>query len=77
MTDISVSRLTELIGSDMSTVSRHLSVPRRAGIVDARRRGNRMICRLVAPCLTGFSDCVVQVMDQSSRGREGRAENGA
>jgi ArsR family transcriptional regulator len=67
--EMTVSNLTEIVGSDISTVSRHLSVLRSAGIVDYRREGNRNMYRLLTPCITGFLECVEQVMSQTACAR--------
>ena len=63
--DRSVGELTEAVGSDMSTVSRHLSLLRTAGIVSSSRDGNRIIYHLQTPCITSFFDCVQRVIDET------------
>jgi ArsR family transcriptional regulator len=62
-----VSDLTTVVGSDISTVSRHLGVLRQAGIVSSRKEGNRVLYRLVTPCLTRFFQCVEQVIADTCR----------
>jgi len=57
-----VNELTELVGADMSTVSRHLSVLRSAGIVAAEKRGSHMYYRLQVPCVLRFFECVEAVL---------------
>jgi len=44
-----VCELTKLIGADMSTVSRHLTVLRAAGIVADDKRGQQVFYRLRCP----------------------------
>ena len=56
--DRCVCELTEMIGSDISTVSKHLSILREAGIVDYEKRGTQMHYRLAAPCVLGFFHCL-------------------
>lgn len=63
---LTVSRLTELVGSDISTVSRHLSVLRDAGIVSCERDGNRRIYSLRAGCVLDFLDCVEDMLEDGS-----------
>ncbi|MEX2578362.1 MAG: metalloregulator ArsR/SmtB family transcription factor [Verrucomicrobiales bacterium] len=53
-----VCDLRDLIGGDLSTVSKHLSVMRDAGLVEAEKRGLNVYYRLRCPCLLGFFDCV-------------------
>lgn len=62
--DLTVSELTELVGSDMSTVSRHLSVLRDAGIIACSQDGNRRLHRLRARCVLGFLDCVEEILEE-------------
>lgn len=61
----SVTELTDAVGSDMSTVSRHLSVLRSAGIIGSERHGNIIEYSLRTPCITRFFECVEQVICQS------------
>ena len=60
-----VCELTELVGADQSTVSKHLAVLKQAGIVEDRREVNMTICRLRIRCLRGFWDCVDSVLRQN------------
>jgi len=57
-----VCELTELVGSDMSTVSRHLGLLKGAGIVADEKRGTAVYYRLRAKCLPSFFDCVESVI---------------
>jgi len=58
-----VAELTEMVGADMSTVSKHLSVLRAAGIVRDERRGAQVIYHLRVPCVLKFFDCVGEVIE--------------
>ncbi|MFB3853884.1 MAG: ArsR/SmtB family transcription factor [Vicinamibacterales bacterium] len=60
--EASVGHLTEIVGSDISTVSRHLGVLRLHGIVDDRRDGNVVYYRLLMPCVCNFFTCATQVL---------------
>jgi ArsR family transcriptional regulator len=53
-----VCRLQELSGLDMSTVSRHLSVLKNAGLVTARKDKNWIFYTLACPCALDFADCL-------------------
>lgn len=53
-----VCDLRELVGTDLSTVSKHLSVMRRAGLVSTEKRGLKVFYRLRCPCLLSFLECV-------------------
>ncbi len=56
-----VYELQELIGIDMSTVSRHLSVLREAGIISGRKDNNLVFYRLLCPCVLDACHCVTGV----------------
>ncbi|MBI5646501.1 MAG: winged helix-turn-helix transcriptional regulator [Ignavibacteriae bacterium] len=60
--ECSVGELTGLIGSDQSTVSKHLAVLRAHGIVDDRREGNTVYYSLLTPCVLNFFTCASQVL---------------
>lgn len=57
-----VCELTKLIGSDMSTVSRHLALLKGAGIVEDEKRGQMVFYRLRVQCITRFFECIESVM---------------
>ena len=62
-----VCELTEMIGDDISTVSKHLSVLKNAGIVDSEKRGAKMYYRLRMPCVLNFFSCVESVIELNAR----------
>jgi len=53
-----VGELTEAVGADITTVSKHLSVLRGAGLVRDTRRGTFGYYELVCDCVTHFIDCI-------------------
>ena len=62
--ECSVGELTELVGSDRSTVSKHLAVLRSHGIVLDRREGNVVYHSLQTPCVIDFLACATQVIKE-------------
>ena len=62
-----VCELTEMIGADVSTVSKHLAVLRQAGLVLDDRRGVQVYYRLRVPCILNFFGCVEAVLEETSR----------
>jgi ArsR family transcriptional regulator len=56
-----VCELQEQIGTDMSTVSKHLSVLRNAGIIDSRKVNNQVFYRLLCTCVLDIYKCVTGV----------------
>jgi ArsR family transcriptional regulator len=64
-----VCELTEMIGADISTVSKHLSLLKAAGIVEDSKRGNMVFYRLAIPCVAQFFNCIESVL----RGNAGQS----
>jgi len=60
-----VCELTDMIGVEMPTVSRHLSQLKSAGIVDDDKRGAQVFYRLRVPCVMNFFKCVSEVRDRT------------
>ena len=56
-----VCELTELIGADVSTVSKHLSLLREAGLIESRKEGTSVYYSLTCPCIMDFIGCVENV----------------
>jgi len=57
-----VHELTELIGCDMSTVSKHLSILKNAGVVEDQKRGTSIYYSLRVPCILNFFKCTDAVL---------------
>ena len=62
-----VAELTATVGSDVSTVSKHLAVLREAGIVESERSGAQIYYTLRVPCVLNFFGCVEAVMRSKAR----------
>lgn len=60
--EVCVCELTASIGSDMSTVSRHLAQLRNAGIVESEKHGQMVFYRLRVKCLTSLFGCIESVI---------------
>lgn len=61
-----VSELTEMVGIDMSTISRHLAILKQAGIIGATKNNNQMIYRLLCPCVLDMYKCVLQIKEREN-----------
>lgn len=59
--EMCVCDLKELVGADMSTVSKHLSLMRGAGVLACEKRGLNIYYRLACGCLGDFLRCVDQM----------------
>ena len=64
-----VCELTAMIGADISTVSKHLSVLKQAGLVADEKRGLMVYYRLNTPCLSGLFDGVEGVLRSNANAR--------
>jgi len=62
-----VCELTEMVGVDMSTVSRHLAILKNVGIVEDERRGAQVYYRLRVQCVLNFFECVESVIRCNAR----------
>ena len=62
-----VSELTEAIGSDKSTVSKHLALLKEVGLVRDRKRGTWSDYELTCDCVTHLIDCVEEGMATGDR----------
>lgn len=60
--EVCVCELTEAIGTDMSTVSRHLTQLKNAGIVESEKHGQMVFYRLRVKCLTSLFGCIESVV---------------
>lgn len=62
-----VCELRKLVGADLSTVSKHLSILKNAGIVEYEKRGVQVFYRLKVPCILNFFSCVEPVLENQAR----------
>ena len=62
-----VCELTEMVGVDMSTVSRHLAMLKNAGIVEVEKRGAQVYYNLRLRCVLSFFECVESVMKRNAK----------
>ncbi|RJP70478.1 MAG: ArsR family transcriptional regulator [Candidatus Abyssobacteria bacterium SURF_17] len=62
-----VCELRDMIGADISTISKHLSVLKDAGIVEDEKRGLQVFYHLRVPCILNFFGCVEDVLVANAR----------
>ncbi len=60
-----VCHLTEMIGADTSTVSKHLSVLKNAGLLNSRKQGTIVFYSLSDDCVLTAADCIDRVIQRS------------
>ena len=57
-----VCEFVDMAGVDYSTISRHLTVMKQAGLVEDEKRGKKVFYRLRVPCVLNFMECVEEVI---------------
>lgn len=62
-----VGELQMAIGSNWSTVSRHLTVLKQAGIIEDRKQGQQVFYSLRVPCVLNFFECVDAVLNTAAQ----------
>lgn len=62
-----VCELTDLIGADVSTVSRHLALLKNAGIVKDEKRGAQVYYRLRCACVLNFFVCIEGILKETAK----------
>ena len=62
-----VCELAALVGADISTISRHLSVLKSAGIVADEKRGNQVFYSLRVRCVLNWYTCVEGVLEAAAQ----------
>jgi DNA-binding transcriptional ArsR family regulator len=62
-----VCELVEMAGCDQSTISKHLALLRRTGVVEGERRGNHIYYRLLTPCVLSVLSCTSRVRDSRAK----------
>lgn len=68
--ELCVCDLRDLVGADLSTVSKHLSIMRDAGLLDMEKRGLNVFYRLKCNCLLSFLECVDSLSPGGTEGTE-------
>ena len=61
-----VYELTDMVGDDVSTISKHLSILKGAGIVADEKRGTQVFYSLRVPCVLNFFSCVEAVLKKNA-----------
>lgn len=57
-----VCEFVDAVDADTSTVSKHLSVLKKAGIIKDEKRGKWVYYSLKVPCVLNFSNCIEAVI---------------
>lgn len=65
--ECSVGELRDIVGGDLSTISKHLALLRAHGIVEDRREGTTVFYHLLTPCVRNFFTCATQILKERAR----------
>ena len=60
--EMCVCDLTDLVGADQSTVSKHLAILKNVGLIACRKEGPMSFYRVTCRCLDGFFKCIETVL---------------
>ena len=62
-----VCELTKMLGFDASTISKHLSVLKNAGLVKDEKRGLNVYYSLVIPCILDILNCIDSAIEEKAK----------
>ncbi len=61
-----VCDLAEIVGDDISTISKHITLLKNAGILESTKEGHRNYYRLKTPCVLDYIDCFSKLVGKPS-----------
>lgn len=62
-----VCELAEGIDADFSTISKHLSILKQAGVLIDEKRGKQVFYRLRVPCILNLMPCIEAVIQATAQ----------
>ena len=65
-----VCDIAEYVGAERSNISRHLSIMVKAGVLEYRKEGLKVIYKLKCVCILDFFSCVIKVIKQQAKDNE-------
>ena len=63
--ELCVCELHELLPHNLSTVSRHLSVLKNAGLLAEEKRGLYVYYHIICPCIYAFLSCIGRIAGEA------------
>ena len=60
-----VCEIVEQVGVDISTVSKHLLLMKKAGLIESEKRGLNVFYKMTCPCITGLFDCIESLRNKA------------
>ena len=64
---MSVKELTEAVGIDISTMSKHLDILKRNKIIEGTKVKNFVYYKLAIPCVLEFMSCATRVINKRNQ----------
>ncbi len=61
----SLGEFNKLLHIDISTISRHLTTLKKAGVIESKKKGTQVYFRLKIPCVVNFLECAENVLKES------------
>lgn len=65
-----VCNLTDMVGVDISTISKHLAILKAAGIVEDEKRGMQVCYRLKKGCVKNLLQCTDNIIKENQPRRQ-------
>jgi len=65
--EICVCKFQEKAKVSMATISKHLSILKKANLVVTRKENNHIFYKLKYPCVLNFLDCINQVLKRENK----------
>lgn len=62
-----VCEFVDRVDVDFSTISRHLTILRQAGVISSEKRGKQVFYTLKVPCVNNFMHCIEAVIESQAR----------
>jgi ArsR family transcriptional regulator len=62
-----VNDLTEMAGCDVTTLSKHLAIMKKAGLLVCEKRGLQVFYQIACPCFTEFFRCIDLISNSNNR----------
>ena len=56
-----VCEIVEQVGDDISTISKHLSLMKNAGLIESEKRGLKVFYKTTCPCISSLFDCLESI----------------
>jgi len=70
-----VCEINKAIAADHSTVSKHLSILKKAGVLTDRKQGLKVYYKLEVPCILKFIGCITSVIESRAKKEISALEN--